>query len=190
MAVVWSVALVTPIAPELEPSLNQEGMFAFPPATVNGLPWWAFKIIILAIIPTCLVARTVWMIPDDYPVDEKKIAEKGVDPDTLNMNSTEFGRRTSYDEPNQLIRRRRSTLTEQMKDMGLLLVEDTATRKEGPKGSEDNPTSSPALRRLTSLIQGHSDIQEEIDGEGSAKAGVEQALNAEQPSESDFEVGL
>jgi hypothetical protein len=44
--------MLTPLVPENKPPFDeQNGEFVYEPATFNGLPWWAFKIILLGIIP-------------------------------------------------------------------------------------------------------------------------------------------
>jgi hypothetical protein len=44
--------MLTPLVPENKrPFDEQNGEFVYEPATFNGLPWWAFKIILLGIIP-------------------------------------------------------------------------------------------------------------------------------------------
>jgi len=60
-----SMSFACPMTPELEPPLGPTG-FASMPRVVNGLPWWAFKIILLGLIPTASLAYEIFRMPTEY----------------------------------------------------------------------------------------------------------------------------
>jgi hypothetical protein len=70
----FSVTLCTPLVSENQPPLDPEtGFFVFLPATINGLPWWYFKQIMLCIIPYLMLAAMVWYTPSAFPTNEDDI---------------------------------------------------------------------------------------------------------------------
>ena len=137
----FSITMITPITSESEPPIGEDGTFLYPPAVFNGLPWWAFKAILLCMVPTALLLIAIMRMPDDFPVDEKKIETEGIDPDLVEMTREEMGQRKSYDEQNVLIHRRRSSISQTMDELGL-------TRSEQ---MEVSARSTPSQRRLSAL---------------------------------------
>lgn len=113
-----SVSIITPLVAEGQPLMDENREFVSPPPIIRGLPWWFFKQILLCIIPYLFILTTVKNLPNEYPFDEMKVDEEGMDPDILEMTIPEMNRRTSYDTRNESIRRRRSTLREKMEEMG------------------------------------------------------------------------
>eukprot|EP00934_Nitzschia_sp_Nitz4_P000001 Nitzschia sp. Nitz4//NODE_159_length_47236_cov_74.723851//36053//38332//NITZ4_additional_000014-RA//-1//CDS//3329531761//1//frame0 len=117
------VTFATPLAPESQPPLayNDDGssFFVTPPSVINGLPWWAFKTIIVCIIPTLILLVAIYRMPSEYPVDVEQIEKEGLDVSLVEMTREELCRRTSYDEPNMMIQRRRSTISQTMDELGL-----------------------------------------------------------------------
>lgn len=64
------LSMCTPWCPESEPPLNPDGdnVFLYPPKTVNGLPWWFFKILLISLSSTALLLIGISKIEDDFPV--------------------------------------------------------------------------------------------------------------------------
>ena len=73
----------------------------------------------LCIVPTLLLLVAIYKMPDEFPIDELKIEKEGIDPDLVEMTKEELGRRTVYDEQNELIHRRRSSISQEMHKLGL-----------------------------------------------------------------------
>jgi hypothetical protein len=139
VTMVFSISMMTPLVPESEPPL-EDGIFSYPPAVINGLPWWAFKIILLALVPTVLLLYAVYDFPDEYHTpDEKEIETEGIDPDLVELTMEEMGRRTSYDETNVLVQRRKSSIIATMEELGM---KQESTRR----------MSTPTERKLVALV--------------------------------------
>jgi len=150
-----SISLTTPLVAPSEPPLNDDGTFLNLPYVIHGLPWWAFKIILLSVIPTVVLLMAVYKIPNDYPIDdETTIAKKGVDVDLVQLTPQEMGRRTSYDEQNVLLYKRRSTIANTMEEMGLNKQEETASEE----------AASPHQKRLSNLVYA-IDLEKILDDE-------------------------
>lgn len=130
----FSISMCTPIVAGMEPPLmtsaTGQSFFANAPAVVNGLPWWVFKITLFCVIPTVLLLVAIMSTPNQFPEsEEEKIVASG-DDDKKNINNNmamindrwdanlvemtrdEMGRRTSYDETNEWIQRRRSSISQ------------------------------------------------------------------------------
>lgn len=115
-----SISFVTPLVAPSEPPLAEDGSFVFLPTIVDGLPWWAFKAILVCVIPMLVLIYAISKVPKDFPMeDEATLAKNGVDVNVVMLTSQEMGRRTSYDEPNVLIRQRRSSISSAMSDLGI-----------------------------------------------------------------------
>ena len=147
--VLFAISLVTPLLPENEPPLNENGDWLYLPAVVNGLPWWVFKIIVLCIIPYLMIFGVIAEIPDDFPHDEKDIAKHGVDPNTVDLTPKELGHRVSYDSRNDFVHQRRQTIFQTMAELG---IETPDTDSASNPKVNDEPT--PVQRRLSSLVVG------------------------------------
>ena len=140
------ISMLTPIAPEYQPPLDPEtaSFYSFsPPAVVNGIPWWAFKIIVGSILPFSILMIAIYNMPDVFAVDAKKIEEEGIDPDLVELTLQEKNRRTSYDERNMLVYRRRSTISKAMEDIQLAAAQ--AQVEEDAKVTENR-------RRMSALV--------------------------------------
>lgn len=118
------VAMITPIGQGSVPALDANGMLSANPGVIDSIPIWAFKIIILCVIPAFLYLFITYQMPNDYPKDEEMIAKEGIDPDLVEMTREEMGRRTLYDEQNTLIHHRHSTIEKSMKDLGMILADE------------------------------------------------------------------
>jgi hypothetical protein len=161
---IFAISMTTPLVPENQPALDQDGGFIGFVADVNGIPWWAFKTMLLCAIPYVLLFGAISTVPSEFPIDEDKIAKDGIDPDIVELTPKEFGRRTSYDASNELIHRRRSTISAQMKELGLSLACD-------PEYSEQAVYSS-GQRRLSAIVTGSiaiDDVIDELDEEKEAQ---------------------
>mmetsp|Transcript_8849 Transcript_8849/g.22283 ORF Transcript_8849/g.22283 Transcript_8849/m.22283 type:complete len:565 (-) Transcript_8849:2453-4147(-) len=155
---VFAISVVTPLLPENEPPLNDNGDWLYVPAVVNGLPWWAFKIIMLCIVPYLMIFGVIAEIPDDFPHDETDIAKHGVDPNTVDLTPKELGHRVSYDSRNDFVHQRRQTITQTMAELG---IEAPDIDETSDPTSDDEP--SPVQRRLSSLVVGKP-LEGNIDG--------------------------
>jgi len=109
---------------------------------------WAFKIILITIVPYFMIFAAISTIPDKFPVDEKKIVKEGIDPDTLTLTPKELGHRMSYDARNEPIHLRRSTISKTMADLGLRISEEEQQRE-----SVRNELT-PGQRRLSAMVLG------------------------------------
>jgi len=115
-----SITVTTPMVAPSEPAMLDETTFLSLPYTIDGLPWWAFKSFILSILPFLWLLIAIYKIPSSFPMeDEATIVKKGVNVSLVHLTSEEMGRRTSYDEPNILIRNRRSSISSTMDEMGI-----------------------------------------------------------------------
>jgi len=154
----FTLSLTTPFVAEEEPAIADDGSFVSEPAIYRGIPWWAFKMIIMSIFPFLLVTITVLRMPDAFPMDEKKIAKEGCDPDVVEMTPKEMGLRSSYDANNDLVARRRSTIKVQMDALGMSPEEPTEKQHSAPDASD-------ARNRLSLLVVGKGEVMAPIDEE-------------------------
>lgn len=90
-------------------------------------------------------------MPDTFAVDAKKIEEEGIDPDLVELTLNEKNKRTSYDERNILVHRRRSTISKTMEEIQLAIAQ--AKVEEDDKVTENR-------RRMSALV-----IAKPLDGE-------------------------
>jgi hypothetical protein len=153
----FTISICTPLTAEMEPPMNtsdSDNIFLYPPATYNGLPWWVFKLTLLCIVPTFLLLAGIYKMPNQFPIDEKKIEKDGIEPDLVEMTREEMGCRTSQDEQNILIHRRRSTISETMEELGLKRSE----LMEAPSTLSQRRLSALAMKSFRTL-----EISEELD---------------------------
>lgn len=141
-----TISMITPLTEAGVPGIDEEGNFISPPAIINGMPWWAFKILLLTVVPHCLILITLIQTPNQYPIDEKKIEKFGVDPDIVELTPQEMGRRQSYDERNVMVYSRRSQILKAMSDRGLKLEEDE--EDDTPVGNARPILSSKSLSAM------------------------------------------
>lgn len=143
-----SISLTTPLVAPSEPALAEDGStFLSSPYTINGLPWWAFKIILLSAVPFVFLLIAIYKIPTDFPLeDEVKIQKEGVDVDLVHLTPKELGRRSSYDEQNVLIHQRRSSIAVTMEEMGIRQPSTT---------TEEEEEAAPSDKRLSNLVYAH-----------------------------------
>lgn len=159
----FAISLTTPMVAPLEPPMD--GMsFLYPPSVVNGLPWWAFKITLITVVPYVLLLVALYEVPNDFPMeDEANMLKSGVDVDLVSLTPKEMGRRSSYDESNVLVHRRRSTISTTMDELGIGGKEEN--QAEAALQSQD-----PNEKRLSNLVYAKnlSDIIEGYDSDADA----------------------
>ena len=150
----FTISMCTPMVPGMEPPMSTsetgQSFFLYAPSVFNGLPWWAFKTILLCIVPTVLLLVAIYQMPNQFPVDEEKIVKEGIDPDIVEMTQEEMGQRTSYDEPNELIQRRRTSISQTMDELGFHKGGSRRRMMSGEFVGVVPMTSS--QRKLTSLV--------------------------------------
>jgi hypothetical protein len=116
----FAISMLTPLVPEHQPPMDPatSSFYSFsPPAVVNGIPWWAFEIIIKSIIPFVILMVAIKNMPNTFTIDTDKIEKDGIDVDLVELTLRKKNRRTSYDERNTLLYRRRSTISKTMEDV-------------------------------------------------------------------------
>jgi hypothetical protein len=142
----FAISMLTPTSPEHQPPLDPStgNFYSFsPPAVVNGLPWWAFKIILQSIVPFVILIVSIWNMPNTFAVNAEKIETEGIDPDLVELTLAEKNRRTSYDERNSSIYRHRSTISKTMEDVKMAAA--LAKAEEDTKLQESR-------RRMSALV--------------------------------------
>eukprot|EP00978_Attheya_sp_CCMP212_P006957 scaffold16242_cov55-Attheya_sp.AAC.4 len=160
-AVFILVLVITPLVPEKLPPLDESGLFfVYAPAVVRGMPWWAFKIIIFSLLLTITLLGAVASIPNEFPIDRKKIEMEGIDPNMVPLTNEELGRRSSYDEVNLGIRNRRSSIANNMRSRGLSLVKPDPYADLPAKRNLSNMVSSDLVEKLANLEKMDPDIEE------------------------------
>jgi hypothetical protein len=69
-----SISMTTPWAAPLEPILvdisDNDYEFISVPAVVGGIPWWAFKSLMLCLVPTVLLLNAIYQMPDEMHMAE------------------------------------------------------------------------------------------------------------------------
>ncbi|CAB9516352.1 Sodium/proline symporter [Seminavis robusta] len=115
----FSVSLVTPLVPAGIPTSSTEDA-----VVVNGLPWWAFKALLLCIVPYAMSLYAVLRMPNKFPslAEDSVLEQPGliIDPDLVDMSNEEMGRRGSYDEPNTMASQRRSSIRKSLQGLGMV----------------------------------------------------------------------
>jgi hypothetical protein len=96
----------SPFVPASDPQFNELGLFVSPPSVVRGIPWWAWKIIILSATFTGIVMYTIYNMPNVFYTNEMSI-----DPELVEMKVEELTGRHHYDERNKAIYQRRLLIT-------------------------------------------------------------------------------
>jgi hypothetical protein len=171
----FTISLSTPLTAALEPPMDMSdsgNIFLYPPATVRGLPWWAFKAILLNLIPTFLLLGAIFKMPNQFPADEKKIEKEGIDVDVVEMTQEELGRRASYDEQNALIHRRRSSISITMEGLGLAASQRSLLETTPPTPSHRKllALATKSSRRVIAGVSEHSIMFEKVvEGDGSSE---------------------
>mmetsp|Transcript_16621 Transcript_16621/g.47863 ORF Transcript_16621/g.47863 Transcript_16621/m.47863 type:complete len:388 (-) Transcript_16621:1184-2347(-) len=100
--------LMCPMVPPDQPPLDEGGMLAFPPGVVNGIPSWAFKVILMSALTTVFLLMSIRTIPDEFPKDEELAAGgETPDPNVMELTEAEMGMRFSFDASNRASMERR-----------------------------------------------------------------------------------
>lgn len=148
LAMFVAVTIVTPLVAESQPALIDDGTaFVSSPSVVNGLPWWFFKQILICLIPYGMALFVLWTTPTEYPFDEEKIDQEGINPEIIELTSSEMNHREAFDSPMSSVRLRRSTISIKMDELGL------SSKEEKPR--------PPMEKRLSSMIQRRGTVSEE-----------------------------
>lgn len=141
---ILTISFATPMVAQLEPpfdaSAESGNVFLYPPAIFNGLPWWVFKTILISSVPFFMLFVAIYKSPSEYPDTAEIIAEKKKlieldafnDPDLVELTPAEMGRRMSYDEPNVLVQRRRSTIFDTHNDKSVVHTMLSTVEMEHP----------------------------------------------------------
>jgi hypothetical protein len=61
-----TMSLCTPLVPEKEPPFMADGTFAYPPVRIFGIPWFAWKSILFACIPSTFLLIEIWRMPTSF----------------------------------------------------------------------------------------------------------------------------
>jgi hypothetical protein len=152
------ITVAVPLIPEDMPPLNEDGSFLFPPATVNGIPHWALKMMMISLVGTIAMLAMVYHMPDDYGLES-------LDPDTVDLLPDEMNKRKIYDEQNAEVSTRRMSIVESI---------------ELIKQKEAHSVDYTHRRRVSQLMMGVplSELEEDAESEkGNCK--VEEPLKSE-----------
>ena len=145
-----SVSMVTPLVPSGIPTSIKDAV------VINGLPWWAFKAILMCLIPYGMSLYAVLRMPSSFPTLHNGTSLEAVDPDLVELSSHEMGRRTSYDETNISAALRRSSIRQSIQGLGLGANKNAAVSSVEFAGGS---------RRLSALIHPDVEILEETISE-------------------------
>lgn len=129
-----AITLTTPLVPEFQPPFGDYGELA--PNTVNGLPWWVFKALILLVVSSLVTLPMVLSIQDDFPFDVESLLRSGISPDVVELEPKEKGGRSRYDEINlsAVSRRkmiRRETICIRKANVEAKIRAESLVKKEG-----------------------------------------------------------
>jgi len=129
---IFSISKISPLTPACRPPLESDGTFAHPPTVINGLPWWAMKMILLAIIPTVALMLVVWVFPL-FDCDPESLRNQDVDLDIVPMIQTEIYYRRCFDERNKPLHRRKKHIRRAAEEWRTT-VDSGGTEDEGQLG--------------------------------------------------------
>ena len=105
---------MSPIGVGGTPPLNEDGTLAYAPAVLRGIPAWAMSILVYSAITTVIIAALVWLYPEEFPSDEKKLEPppptKQANPHAFSMTAAELNSRSKYDARNETSDLRKSSL--------------------------------------------------------------------------------
>mgnify|MGYP005844688041 CR=1 FL=1 len=129
---VFSISLVTPW---VSPGIPQE-LTNVVSTTVNGIPWWAVKIMALCVFPSVFICISLYHMPRNFPsydlspkttADRLNSGDSDIDKiELVELTPEEMGHRTAYDQRNELVYKRRRQILE---NLGLSPTEiDTLVR--------------------------------------------------------------
>ena len=98
------------------------GTLAYVPAVLRGIPAWAMSILVYSAITTVIVASLVWLYPEEFPSDEKKLEpppSRKANPHAFSMTAAELNSRSKYDARNETSDLRKSSLVIQRASAGV-----------------------------------------------------------------------
>lgn len=169
----FAITMTTPLAPEFQPPLEEDGTFEYAVNTINGLPWWVFKAIILLFVSSLVSIPMILSIQDDFPYDEKSLLRSGINPDVVDLEPDEKGGRKNYDDVNEAARFRRVMIRAETIRIRKANVEakrraESLVKKEGDTlDARDHLRSlvkNPTMRNVKFAIE-EDPIEEEVSGE-------------------------
>jgi len=101
---------------------SANGTLAYAPAVLRGIPAWARSILVYSAITTVIIAALVWLYPEEFPSDEKKLEpppSRKVNPHAFSMTAAELNCRSKYDARNETSDLRMSSLVIQRASAGV-----------------------------------------------------------------------
>ena len=113
---------MSPIGVGGTPPLNEDGTLTYAPAVLRGIPAWAMSILVYSAITTVIVAALVWLYPEEFPSDEKKLEpppSRKANPHAFSMTAAELNSRSKYDARNETSDLRKSSLVIQRASAGV-----------------------------------------------------------------------
>lgn len=145
--VILGITLSTPLTPEFMPTLIGPDTEFY---TIRGIPWWAFKMIILIFLAFLLTVPMLYFMPSDLGADDEKLFRSGIDAEAVELEPEEKGGRMVYDEFNSAAFRRRSVIRSQT--ARIMEVNSLAEQRaaEITAGADGVDTARSELRRLVS----------------------------------------
>lgn len=114
----FSISMITPwVLPGIPASLSELNA-----STVNGIPWWAVKILVLCTVNALLILGFLLPMPHQFPhqytdIQKATSGDNTVeisDVDVLEMTQEELGHRVAYDKRNELVYKRRRQILEKL----------------------------------------------------------------------------
>jgi hypothetical protein len=152
------LSFTTPLVAEMPPPIPDD-LSTYFPWSVGGIPWWAFKILLVSLVTYLMNAAMICQVPDEYPTnDEEKIGNDGIDVNLVELTLPEMGRRSSYDARNEFIAARRSTISTAMTDLGMRIEEGTNSDEPDDGAEAPDSENSVARRRLSALVLGKENM--------------------------------
>ena len=147
-----TISMVTPfVAPNLPTDTAD-----LDDVVVHGLPWWVVKMFAFAALPTIILLVVFIRMPNQYSRPEWKgdkdstmrgmTSTEATDPDLLEMTPEELGHRTSYDDRNELVYRRRMEILQKL-GVSPAEIDNIVKSKLRAKrvGATDKPRETDAL---------------------------------------------
>ena len=160
-----SVSMVTPLVPAGIPTSLEDAV------VINGMPWWAFKALLLCLIPYGMSLYAVLRMPNAFPASQKTFTdapqiagsmdagEVKVEPaDLVELSRPELGRRTSYDETNTSAAMRRSSIGKSIQGLRASLRGSSSNDSAWKINRHDNFVEGVNVEDDTSRSRGSEDI--------------------------------
>ena len=78
--------MCTPITETDTPPLGDDGQLLWPPNITNGMPTWAFRVLIALLLATLVLLYAIWIMPDDLDTIGLEL-----EPSTKSVSKTRVG---------------------------------------------------------------------------------------------------